>query len=115
MLRALRSTTSRVLRLSALLATVAQAVIAAAPLADRVTERSAAAHVEAGGTSVHHAHNEAACPACAAQQLVGGAERRERLIAERAARGAAALPCAVLAVTALPAPANPPRAPPVVS
>jgi hypothetical protein len=62
---------SRLITILALLATVGQlAVTLIAPLADGRAGQSAAAHVEEKGVTLHYAHNEATCVACAATTLV---------------------------------------------
>jgi hypothetical protein len=70
-LRSLRTLTSRALRLAAALAAAAQLVLNVAPVVEGRGGPDAGMHVEAAGLSLHHAHDAAACPACAAQQLVG--------------------------------------------
>jgi hypothetical protein len=68
---------SRWLRsLAVVIATVAQIVVAAAPLAEASVDRSTSAHVEAGGVTAHYAHNEAACAACQARSILGSLARR---------------------------------------
>ena len=57
--------------LAVLLATVAQLVVAAAPLIEAHAGRSAAAHAESGGTRTHYAHDEATCTACQARSIHG--------------------------------------------
>ncbi len=61
---------------AAVLATVAQLVVAAAPLVEARNGRSADAHMEAGGVTAHYAHNEAACAACQARSIMGTTARR---------------------------------------
>src|SRR5919199_4107193 len=70
-LRSLRTLTSRVLRLAAALAAAAQIAVNVAPVAEGKGGPDARAHVEAAGLSLHHTHDAAACPACAAQHFVG--------------------------------------------
>jgi len=61
---------SRLITILALLATLGQlAVTLVAPLADGRVGQSAAAHVEEQGVTLHYAHNEATCVACAATTL----------------------------------------------
>jgi hypothetical protein len=57
-------------RLFTVLAMLAQCWIAAAPLADS-RGFGAGAHVEAGGTNKHFAHDEATCAACTVMALLG--------------------------------------------
>jgi hypothetical protein len=60
----------RLPRLAATLALIAQVVaVGIAPAAEAVASVSAPAHVEAGGTHLHHSHNPADCPACTALSL----------------------------------------------
>lgn len=58
----------------ALFAATAQVFIAGAPLAEARFGPDAGAHVEAAGTSLHHAHNEATCAACVSQHLLATSE-----------------------------------------
>ena len=114
MLRALRATTSRLLRLAAVLATIAQLAVAGAPVAD-LDSAPSVAHIEAGGTSVHFSHDEAICPVCALHHLIPRGERREQFLAALDIRLDALVaspphPASPRRVTA-----HPPRAPPVVS
>ncbi|HEU4564206.1 MAG TPA: hypothetical protein VFS05_06150 [Gemmatimonadaceae bacterium] len=60
-----------VTRAALALAAVVQLVLAVAvPLAEARGSRSAAAHVEEAGTSLHHAHIESLCPSCTALGLM---------------------------------------------
>ena len=58
------------------LAALAQLVIGVAPIAETALGVNAAAHVEAAGTQLHHAHNDANCPACVAQHILAATEPR---------------------------------------
>jgi hypothetical protein len=71
----------------------------------------ASAHVEAHGTQLHHAHDEATCPACIVQALHAKPERPSSPWPRRAAKAApwTALVWSVLARTAT---TNVARAPP---
>jgi cytochrome c5 len=63
---------SRVLRIVALVVIAAQAVsVCLAPSAEAFASRSAPAHVEEGGTHLHHSHTPETCPACFALQITG--------------------------------------------
>ncbi|MEP6905950.1 MAG: hypothetical protein ABI875_07675, partial [Gemmatimonadales bacterium] len=62
------------LRLAAAMSAVAQFVIAGAPIAESHFGPDAQAHVEAAGTSLHHAHDEATCVACITQHLLAASE-----------------------------------------
>ena len=57
---------------------VAQVMLALAPLAEAKTAGNARAHVEEAGTSLHHAHNEADCVACAARELLSSSDPAAR-------------------------------------
>lgn len=48
----------------------AQLLLAAGPLMEGQLGANADSHIEAGGTSVHHAHNAADCVACVARGLL---------------------------------------------
>ena len=48
----------------------AQVLLAFAPLAEWQFGADARSHVEAAGTSVHHAHNSSECAACSARALL---------------------------------------------
>lgn len=58
----------RVRRVIALFAIAQLAIIAAAPLAERVDTAVAAVHVEQEGTQLHHAHGDF-CATCVAVQI----------------------------------------------
>jgi len=64
----------RVKALAAAFAAAAQLFLAAAPLAEIRFGADEKAHVEAAGTSLHHAHNEANCAACVSQHILSTAE-----------------------------------------
>ena len=68
----LRGRTGSMLRwltsFGAALAIAAQLAVALVPLVER-GGGSAAAHVEAGGTATHYAHNDATCAVCQARLL----------------------------------------------
>jgi hypothetical protein len=71
-LASLRTRRTRLLRFVAVLLLAAEAVgIVVAPSAEAVASRSAPAHVEAGGTHLHHSHIPETCPACVALQING--------------------------------------------
>ena len=53
---------------------VAQLFLAFAPLLEGRQGPDARAHVEAAGTTLHHAHNDADCAACTARGLMASAE-----------------------------------------
>ncbi len=60
-----------------LLFAVAQLFVVIAPLAEGRFGADAKAHVEAAGSSGHHAHNEADCTSCVARSLVGAPNRSD--------------------------------------
>lgn len=53
---------------------VAQFLLAFAPLLEGRQGPDARAHIEEAGTTLHHAHNDADCAACAARGLLASAE-----------------------------------------
>ena len=53
---------------------VAQIFLSFAPLLEAAQGPDARAHVEEAGTTLHHAHNEADCAACAARGLLASSE-----------------------------------------
>lgn len=55
------------------LAALAQIAVGLAPLADVREGSNAAAHVEANGITLHHAHDESTCIVSVAQHLLSGA------------------------------------------
>ena|SRR5271165_2661135 len=59
----------RVRLLLAVLAGIAQLTVLVATSAEAWRGRDASAHVERGGTHLHHAHDEASCVACMTQTL----------------------------------------------
>src|SRR6266542_1448787 len=60
--------------LAATIAAAAQTFLIASPLAEGRLGHDAIAHVEAAGTSLHHAHDEARCAACVSQHLLSASE-----------------------------------------
>ena len=54
-------------------------LVAIVPFADANEGRSAPAHVEAYGTTIHYAHDEANCVLCVARQLIGRTELQVQL------------------------------------
>jgi hypothetical protein len=60
-------------------------LVAIVPFAEANEGRSAPAHVEAYGTTLHYAHDESNCALCVARQLIGRTELAVRLplLAER--------------------------------
>ena len=59
---------------AAAFAAAAQLFLAAVPLGEARFDADEKAHVEAAGTSLHHAHNEATCAACVSQHILSTAE-----------------------------------------
>jgi len=66
---------SAILRPLVCLLVAAQLLLAFAPLMEWQYGADARPHVEAGGTSAHHAHNPADCAACAARALLAAANQ----------------------------------------
>ena len=64
-----RSLRSAIRIMAAFVVAIAQIGIAGASVLDAREGASAASHFEAGGTSLHFAHNEADCFMCRAQHL----------------------------------------------
>jgi hypothetical protein len=62
-------------RLLALLAGLGQLVMVLAGTIESWRGPDASAHVETRGTQLHHAHDEATCPACIVQSLHARPER----------------------------------------
>jgi hypothetical protein len=102
-------------RLAALVVMVAQIALGLAYSAESWRGADASAHIERSGTQLHHAHNEATCPACAAQSLHAVVPARTPTLPT----GDDAVGTAVARDESRPAahthPANGSRAPPVVS
>ena len=63
------------MRLFALLAGLGQLVMVLAGTIESWRGPDASAHVETRGTQLHHAHDEATCPACIVQSLHARPER----------------------------------------
>jgi hypothetical protein len=113
----LRSTIARkhglLFGLVALLATVAQLVVAISPLAEGRDGRMAS-HVEATGAQGHYTHNDATCAACQARSIHGTTSRpsvpllADDLAPSRVVRAAERVVEATLRLT------DNPRAPPSV-
>jgi len=88
-------------------------IVAIVPFADANEGRSAPAHVEAYGTTMHYAHDDSNCAVCVARQLIGHTEHAVRMPLP------AELPASVLASVELPAisldrfSVTSPRAPPL--
>ena len=59
----------------AIIAMTAQLVVSLAPLAEGRMGQTLSAHVEAGGTKGHVAHNEATCASCQARSIQGTTSR----------------------------------------
>ena len=59
----------RRVRLLAVLAGLGQLVMVLAGTIESWRGPDASAHIETGGTQLHHAHDEATCPACTVQSL----------------------------------------------
>jgi len=59
-----------------------QVVLAFTPVLEGRYGADARTHVEATGTSVHHAHNPTDCAACAARGLLAAANRSDNAVIE---------------------------------
>lgn len=59
---------------AAAFAAAAQLFLAAVPLGEVRLDTDERAHIEAAGTSLHHAHDEATCAACVSQHILSTAE-----------------------------------------
>ena len=69
-----RATLVRLKVFAAAFAAAAQLFLAAAPLGEARFGADERAHLEAAGTSLHHAHDEATCAACVSQHILSSAE-----------------------------------------
>jgi hypothetical protein len=107
--------TSVIRRLAALVVMVAQIALGLAYSAESWRGADASAHIERTGTQLHHAHNEATCPACAAQSLHALVASRTPPVSVGHDGVGAADAWNDLRPAARVHPANGSRAPPVVS
>ncbi len=98
--------------IGAAVAFVAQLGLTAAPIAEGVQGRDAAAHVEAAGIATHYAHNGATCATCQARSLHGLAVGSPASLLRSAVRDAGIVSARIERVTAEPFSPNNPRAPP---
>ena len=98
----------------AILATTAQLVVALAPLTEGRLGRTLSAHVEAGGTKGHLAHNEATCAACQARSIQGTTSRPVSPLPESVLAAVTAFAAVDRAVSVSVHPQAHPRAPPAV-
>jgi hypothetical protein len=98
----------------AILATAAQLVVALLPLAEGRVARALSAHVEAGGTKGHIAHNEATCASCQARSIHGTTSRTVFPVPESTVGLSAAVVGVERFVSAARHPQAHPRAPPTV-
>ena len=99
--------------LIALLAMVAQLVVAISPLAEGRDGRMAS-HVEATGAQSHYTHNDATCAACQARSIHGTTARQSvPLLAEELTQSQVA-PAAERIVESTSHRTDNPRAPPIV-
>lgn len=60
--------------LAAIVAVAAQLVLCSASVLEVRFGADARAHVEANGTRIHHAHDEASCAACTGRHLLASSE-----------------------------------------
>lgn len=70
---------SHLSRAAVVLYAVAQLFIALVSVTEGRFGADARAHVEAAGTSMHHAHDEGGCAACAARALLSTNDRADRI------------------------------------
>jgi hypothetical protein len=98
----------------ATLATAAQLVVALVPLAEGRVARTLSAHVEAGGTRIHVAHNEATCASCQARSIHGTTSRLVPPLPETVLAVVMAFATADRDASASVHPQAHPRAPPAV-
>ena len=77
--------TRSLMRKAAIVIAATQVVLGSAPLFESGT-RSASAHVEANGVSLHHAHDETTCIGCTVSRLLGGAEPMQAPLVMAASR-----------------------------
>jgi hypothetical protein len=114
-LSTLRHRRRGLLRWVAMLLLAAEAVgIVVAPSAEAVASRSAPAHVEAGGTHLHHSHIPETCAACIALQITGLPIRHEPPEPPAPARQEPRPVVPLDAGRAIRAGPNSPRAPPIL-
>lgn len=64
-----------------LVLTLAQLIVVLAPSIDRAEDRDSGIHMETQGTRLHAVHDDAACPACQAQHLIGRVVAPSRVVA----------------------------------
>jgi hypothetical protein len=98
----------------AILATAAQLVVAFLPLAEGRVARTLSAHVEAGGSKGHVAHNEATCASCQARSIHGTTSRAASPVPESTVGASAAVAAVERFVSSATHPHAHPRAPPSV-
>ncbi len=99
--------------LVALLATVAQLVVAISPLAEGRDGRMAS-HVEATGAQGHYTHNDATCAACQARSIHGTTSRQSVPLLANDLAPSKVVRAAERVVEAALRPTDNPRAPPTV-
>lgn len=104
----------RVFAVFAFLATIAQIVVAVAPLIEERDGRMAS-HVEADGTRTHVTHNDATCAASQARSIHGATEAPSTPLLCAGLAADARIPGAELVVSADLSPQHNPRAPPSLS
>lgn len=80
--RRLRAPLSKLWQTAICLLAVVQVVLAFASTLEGRYGADAKTHIEAAGTSVHHAHNPADCAACAARGLMAAANRSDNTVIE---------------------------------
>ncbi|HWG52440.1 MAG TPA: hypothetical protein VN677_03980 [Gemmatimonadaceae bacterium] len=104
------------LRVVALVVIAAQAVsVCLAPSAEAFASRSAPAHVEEGGTHLHHSHTPETCPACFALQITGEPPQHDPVLARLFTTFDSPRPSEPHVAPARRIAASSPRAPPLVT
>lgn len=92
---------------------IAQLAVAVAPASERLEARELGSHVELDGTSIHYVHDDTACPACQAQNLIGRVAPPVRLVLTDVLDPQHAPTGVIAAPPALAHHSTAPRAPPV--
>lgn len=94
------------------LALAAWMAVGMLPLAEARLGPDSDGHVETGGTKLHHAHNEATCPACLASHLAGSSEPGRRAPAAFPETAALRISPPEVSIPGVLSPAGNSRAPP---
>jgi hypothetical protein len=110
--RSRRSFARWLVSIGAIVAIVAQVSVVLAPLGEAREGSSAAAHVEASGTSTHYAHNDATCVVCQVRSFQGLVARVPDAFADERRQADARVVAAEAFVPPQPFSPSTPRAPP---